>query len=78
MARWTGRLAARLARDETAREHLLADEQAAADVADAVAARWREHFAALVLLPAFNRGIRRIDSGELVEQESAGLSTPQG
>jgi len=73
-----GRLAARLGRDETARKHLLADEQAAAGVADTVARRWREHFAALVLLPAFNRGIRRIDSGELVEQQSSGLSTPQG
>lgn len=70
---------ARVGKDATARAHLIASEQSDAGVTDAQASRWREHFATTVVLPAFNRGIRRLDSaGELVEQQSTGLSAPQG
>jgi len=70
---------ARIGKDATARAHLIASERASAGVSEAAARRYREHFAATVVLPAFNRGIRRLDSaGELVEQQSSGLSAPQG
>lgn len=70
-------LAARLGKDATARAHLIASEQA--DVRDAQARRYREHIAAAVVLPAFCRGVDRLESaGELVEQQSSGLTAPQG
>ena len=69
-------LAAQLCRDETARRYLLGDDLEGADIERA--RRWREHFAAVVILPAFVRGIRRLEGGELVEQQSSGLNAPHG
>lgn len=71
-------LAARICRDQTAREHLVRDEQIDAGIDERQARAFRERVAIDTLLPAFVTGIRRIDGGELVQQQSTGLSAPHG
>jgi hypothetical protein len=59
--------------DETAREHLLPS-----DVGAGEAQRYRERLASVVLLPAFAKGLRRMDAGELIKQTRDGLTVAPG
>lgn len=62
-------LPAEIGRDPVAIEHMLADES------DRAARRYRERFAAVVLLPAFVAGIRRMDGGEKISEETGPTGT---
>lgn len=70
-------LAAEIGRDSTARAMLVRDERPET-ITELSARRWRERFAALIVLPAFVRGIRRMDCGELVQEGGEGLTAPMG
>lgn len=62
-------LPAEIGRDQNAIELMLADES------DRAARRFRERFAVIVLLPAFVVGIRRMEGGEKISEETGATGT---
>lgn len=62
-------LPAEIGRDRNALEHMLAD------AGNHTARRFRERFATIVLLPAFVAGIRRMEGGEKVSEETGPTGT---
>lgn len=68
-------LAARIGRDATARAYFIESERASADVPEEQARRYREHFAATKLLPAFVAGIQRLEGGEKISEDAGPTGT---